>query len=187
MFERVSLVSRQVNPGAVLGAVVVSWTLVSLAVAGLAAATAASAAWPTCRPWSSPATRYDLHLRICGPTKVIPNRDYDYSVVVTNLGRSVEYSSGTFGPTHRGITISVVHYDPLTRSSIRFRPGPEINPTMRTSVVTLKQLKRRQSFRFGITLPFRRHADPTGSNFVVFVRSLRPNETQDATEDVVYR
>ena len=187
MFEAVRLVSRQVNPSAVLGALVILWTLVSLAVAGLAPAAAASAAWPTCRPSSNAATRYDLQIRICGPTRVIPNRDYDYTVVVTNLGRFAEYSSDTFGPTHRGITISVIHYDTLTRSSIRFRPGPEINPTMRTSVVKLKQLKRRQSFRFGITLPFRRHADPTGSNFVVVVRSLRPNETRDLYKDVVYR
>jgi hypothetical protein len=73
--------------------------------------TSSSAAPPIlhegCVPPAIGPDRYNLWVSACGPTYVVRNTNYTYGVVVKNFG----------GASFRRIELSVIHYDPITRSS----------------------------------------------------------------------
>jgi hypothetical protein len=129
---------------------------------GTAAPTAAPT-WPTCRAptyWPEE-LRTRLPVNVCGPSKVIPSVNYSYTVVLTNNSKA----------TYRRVKLSVIHYDPITRSSRPYRreARPVYSP-MYAAVWTLHDFKPAQTFRLGIRLPFLKHKDPKGSNFMVEAR-----------------
>jgi hypothetical protein len=141
--------------------------------------TSATAALPTivqgCVPPVIGPDRYRLWVSACGPTYVIRNTNYTYGVVIKNFGRT----------SFRKIELSVIHYDPITGSSIPYSRGAYNRSD--TAVWTLKKFKAGRFFRVNITLPFKQHNDPKGSNFVVEARGYGPSEHRDLTKDVIFK
>jgi len=124
-----------------------------------------------------PGDRGALFLNVCGPGEVIPGVNYEYVVVLTTKAR------------HRTIRLSVVFYDPITRSSIPYRR--ERNPIYNQSaaVWTIKSLKPGQVFRVSFRLPFKRHNDPKGSNLEIGAVAYGPRAgfpRDFITKDVVF-
>jgi len=143
--------------------------------------TGASAAFPTvkvegCKPPLIGPVRYSLWVSACGPAHVIRNTNYTYGVVVKNFGKA----------SLRKIKLSVIHYDPITRSSIRYRRAYRTDYREHAAVWTLHDFKPGRLFRVNITLPFKQHNDPKGSNFTVEARGYGPSEVRDRTKDVVF-
>lgn len=85
----------------------------------------------------------------------------------------------------RRVKLSVIHYDPIARSSRPYRrePSPVYRP-MYAAVWIVRDLKPAQTFRVGIRMPFLRHKDPRGSTFMVEARA--PGAGGDATKDVSF-
>jgi hypothetical protein len=110
----------------------------------------------------TPDDRGSLFLNVCGPGNVIRGVNYNYEVVLTTKA------------SHRTIKLSVVYYDPITRSSVPYRI--ERNPiyNQHAAVWTIKNLKPGQIFRVSIRLPFKQHRDPKASNFEVGVVAYGP-------------
>jgi len=176
-----------------------AWLLVpAMAVASALLAVGAAGAprtWPVCSATSGPLSiaelraarrvgdvRAKLWSHICGPTKVIPGRNYSFTVVVTNIS-----------DTHyRRLTLWVSHYLPLARASVAYRREDASNgdPRMQSAVWTLTNFKPGQSFRVSFTLPFTRHPDPKASNVEVdaFVGQVPayPTNLLGFTHDVVF-
>lgn len=139
-------------------------------------ASAAPRAWPPCSatsPYSlaglmeavkSGDMREKVWVHVCGPTSVIPGRDYSYTVVFTNISDT----------TYRRLKLSVSHYDPLTRASLPYRREAAANgdPVMQGAAWRVMNFKPGRSFRVSFTLLFKQHRDPVGSNFDV---ELGPN------------
>jgi hypothetical protein len=129
--------------------------------------------------------RYSLWVRACGPSHVVENRNYTYGAVVKNYGK------GTF----RKLKLSVLHFDPISRSSRPYRRERrgDLPPPMMASVWTLSSFKPGQFFRVSITLAFQaahRCAAPrclTGSNFTVEARGYNPNERVGLSKRVVFK
>jgi hypothetical protein len=103
---------------------------------------------------------------------VIRNTNYSYGVVVKNFGKR----------SFRRVKLTVIHQDPLTRSSSPYSHA--LRPDY--AVCTLYKFKPGQVFRVNITLPFRQHNDPRGSNFVIEVRGYGPAERGGLTKDVTF-
>jgi hypothetical protein len=144
---------------------------------GTAAPNTAST-WPSCSAptyWPEE-LRTRLPVNVCGPSRVIPSVNYSYTVVLRNNSKA----------TYRSVKLSVIHYDPITRSSRPFRreARPRFSP-MYAAVWTLRNFKPAQTFRLGIRLPFLKHKDPRGSNFMVESRA-RGAGVFGSTKDVVF-
>lgn len=127
---------------------------------------------PGCVPPLAKPERYNLWVGACGPTHVIRNTNYTYGVVVKNFGKR----------TFRRVRLTVTHQDPITRSSIPYSRA--LRPD--SAVWTLLRFRPGQLFRVNITLPFRQHNDPKGSNLMIQVRGYGPSEgggwmTKDVT------
>jgi hypothetical protein len=103
---------------------------------------------------------------------VIRNTNYTYGVVVKNFGKR----------SFRRLKVTVIHQDPITRSSLPY--SHRLRPDY--AVWTLRAFKPGQVFRVNITLPFRQHNDPKGSNLVIEVRAFGPSERGGLTKDVVF-
>ena len=89
-----------------------------------------------------------LFFNVCGPRDVTRDESYDYTVVLTNRGH---VSAGQ-------VKLSVFHYDPITRSSIRYRGSSgRVEFGMYEAVWTLGNLQPGRSFRVTITVSFRQH------------------------------
>jgi hypothetical protein len=56
-----------------------------------------------------------------------------------------------------------------------------------TAVWTLKNFKAGRFFRVNITLPFKQHNDPKGSNLEVEARGYGPWEHRNVTKDVIFK
>ena len=143
-------------------------------------ATAGPPGWPQCKvpvPFAAHELRQKLLVKVCGEQKVIPGRDYPYTVLLTNAGER----------TYRGLELTVTHYERLTGASRPYRRGDRaISPW--ESIWTVDQLRPAQTFRLGIRLPFLRHNDPKGSNFMVSVRARgQKNGTGLLTKDVYFK
>ena len=152
-----------------------AWLLVAAsAVASAlfgAGAAAAPTAWPVCPASAAESVaqlraevrsgdlRGKLWPHICGPRKVIPGKNYSFTVVVTNISDT----------SYRRLKLSVDHYDPFARASLPYRREAAASggPLMQGAVWTLKNFKPGRSFRVSFTLPFKQHNDPKGSNFEV--------------------
>jgi hypothetical protein len=121
--------------------------------------------------------RDKLWLKACGPMKVIRGTDYSYTVVLTNISKT----------TFRRVELAVIHYDPITRSSIPYRreARPEYAP-MYAAAWTLSKFKPGQSFRVGIRLPFEQHNNPKGSNIAIEARAQGPSDYTQLTKDVFF-
>jgi hypothetical protein len=146
-------------------------------VADVSLGTSASAAPRDLNPNCVPpdfVERGTLWVGFCGPTMVFRNTNYTFGVVVKNYGKM-----------RRKLELTVIHYDPITRSSIPYRRGAlplqygDLSQSM--AVWTLHNFKRGQFFRVNITLPFKQHADPKGSNFS-FGLNLA-----DESKDVIFK
>ncbi len=113
--------------------------------------------------------RSKLWGNVCGPKRVIPGRDYRFTVVVTNISDT----------NYRRLRLSVSHYEPLTRASLPSRQEPAANgdPLMQGTGWTLRNFKPGRSVRVSFTLRFKQHPDPKGSNFDVRLAA------QDAGDD----
>ena len=136
-----------------------------------AGAAAAPTAWPACPASATESVaqlraevrsgelRGKLWPHICGPRKVIPGKNYSFTVVVTNISDT----------SYRRLKLSVSHYDPITRASLPYRGEAAANgdPLMRGAVWMMKNFRAGRSFRVSFTLPFKRRPDPKGSNFEV--------------------
>jgi hypothetical protein len=151
--------------------------LPALPVLQVAFGTCASAA-PTvtilqgCHPPLIGPDRYNLWVGACGPKYVIRNTNYTYGVVVKNYGKR----------SFRRLKLTVIHEDPITRSSIPY--GHALRPDY--AVWTLHNFKPGQLLRVNITLPFKQHNDPKGSSFTVDVRGYGPSERGGLTKDVIF-
>jgi hypothetical protein len=153
---------------------------------GTTAAQPATTIVPDCKPpFIGPEWYTTLWVSACGPSHVIENRNYTYGAVVKNYGKR----------TFRKLKLSVIHYDPITRSSRPYRrelrreiggpPGsPHYPPPMMASVWTLDNFKPGQFFRVNITLPFKRRL--RGSYFVVEARGYSPHELVGLSKRVVF-
>ena len=158
--------------------------LATLPVLLILLGTSVSAAQPTttivpgCNPPFIGPERYSLWVSACGPSHVIENRNYTYGAVVKNYGKR----------TFRKLKLSVIHYDPITRSSRPYRREVrrDLPPLMYASVWTLNNFKPGQFFRVNITLPFKWHNDLRGSHFVVEARGYSPHERVGRSKDVVF-
>lgn len=152
--------------------------LTTLSVLLVALGTSASAATPTitfragCNPPLVGPERYSLWVGACGPSHVIRNTNYSYGVVVKNFGKR----------SFRRVKLTVIHQDPLTRSSSPYSHA--LRPD--DAVWTLTKFKPDQVFRVNITLPFRQHNDPKGSNLTIEVRGYGPSERGGLTKDVTF-
>lgn len=153
--------------------------------------TGVSAAQPTvtivpgCNPPFLGPERYSLWVSACGPSRVIENRNYTYGAVVKNYGKRA----------FRKLKLSLIHYDPITRSSRPYRreirrnsapPGSAYYPSpMYAAVWTLSNFKPGQFFRVNITLPFKWRL--RGSHFVVEARGYSPHEIVGLSKRVVFK
>ena len=117
-------------------------------------------------------SRSELFLNICGPGKVIRGVNYDYEVVLTSKA------------SHRAIKLTVIHEEPITRSSIPYSHG--LRPDY--AIWTIKNFKQGQIFRVSFRLSFRQHNDPKGSNFMVGARAYGPPTGQGGflSKDVTF-
>jgi hypothetical protein len=143
-----------------------------------AGAAAAPPSWPRCPPpqvWAVSELRQKLLVKVCGEQRVIPGVDYPYTVQVTNVDKR----------SYRGVTLTLSHYDPLTRASRPYRRGDRAIPPWE-AVWTLERLRPGQTFRVGIRLPFLRHNDPKGSNFTVGVGTRLAKNVGNLTKDVYF-
>jgi hypothetical protein len=132
----------------------------------------APSAWPTCAaPFGTPDRGIKVVLNICGPKYVIRGVNYNYTVVVANRGQT----------TYRRITLSVIHEDPITRSSIPYRSYRPDCATWR-----LAKVKPNKTLRVSFRLPFKQHGDPKGSNFTVDLRADRRSCVGGLTKDVTF-
>ena len=144
----------------------------------VALGTSASAApppdhYPGCDPPPVGPERYSLWVSACGPSRVIRNHNYTYGVVVKNFGKR----------SFRRLELTVIHQEPITRSSVPYSHA--LRPDY--AVWTLHKFKPGQLFRVNITLPFRQHNDPKGSNLVIGVRGYGPSERDGFfTKDVTF-
>jgi hypothetical protein len=100
------------------------------------------------------------------------NTNYTYGVVVKNFGNR----------SFRRVKLTVIHQDPITRSSLPYRHG--LRPDY--AVWTVNNFKSGQLFRVKVTLPFRQHNDPKGSNLTIEVRGYGPSERGGLTKDVTF-
>lgn len=156
-------------------------TLVLLVLLGGSAAAAPSVS-PGCQPPLLGPDRYSFWLNVCGPGRVIRNTQHTYEVVLKNFGRR----------NFRTVKLSVIHWEPISRSSIPSRRAIVRFGTARerAAIWTLHNFKPGRLFRVNITLPFKQHNDPKGSNLFVFARGLDPSvgrpEIQEATKDITF-
>lgn len=120
--------------------------------------------------------RAQLGLSVCGPTKVVPNGRYSYTVVLGNIKAT----------TFRTVSLSLMHYDPITQASRPFRhAGAWVDPLMSVAVFPpIRNFGPGQTFRISFTLVFKRHIDPKGLNFVVEARASGPRAVAERTYDV---
>jgi hypothetical protein len=138
---------------------------------------------PFLAPFLGP-EKYSLWVRACGPSHVVENRNYTYGAVVKNYGKM----------TFRKLKLSVLHYDPITRSSRPYRRERrgDLPPPMMASVWTLNNFKPGQFFRVNITLAFQAaHRCPaprclTQSHFTIEGRGYGPHEIVGRTKYVVF-
>lgn len=121
--------------------------------------------------------RHPLTVSVCGPKRVTPGVNYKYTVVLTNLSDL----------TYRRVKLSVVHADPITRSSIPYRRVYNVRYLRNAALWTMKNFKPGRSYRVEVTLPFNKHNDPGGSNFVVDARAVGPAAHTDFTKDVFFK
>lgn len=141
---------------------------------------AATSAWPACPAppvWLGDPSeiRVKLIVKACGPTRVIRGVPYSYTAQVTNIGRT----------TYRTVDLTVLHYDPIVRSSAPYRRQKPVEPYyMPGAVWTRKNFKPGQTLRVGIRLPFLQHKDPKGSNLVLVARARGPKHSGQSTKDV---
>lgn len=152
--------------------------LLSSALLLRAERTAAPTTWPPCpAPTFWPGElRTKLPVNACGPRKVIPSVNYSYTVVLTNNSKT----------SYRRVKLSLIHYDPITRSSRPYRrEASRVYSPMYAAVWTLHDLKPGQTFRVGIRLPFLKHSDPKGSNFMIEARA-RGAGGGPSTKDVFF-
>lgn len=132
----------------------------------------ASAAWPTCPvPLGAPERGIKVVLNICGPKYVTRGVNYNYTVVLANRGQA----------TYGRITLSVIHEDPITRSSIPYR---SYRPDC--AIWRLAKVKPDKTFRVSFRLPFKQHNDPKGSNLTVGLRADRRSCMGGLTKDVIF-
>ena len=128
---------------------------------------------PGCVPPPIGPERYHLWVGACGPAHVIRNVNYTYGLVVKNFGKR----------TFRKVKLTVIHEDPITRSSIPYSHG--LRPDY--AVWTLNKFQPGQLFHVNITLPFKQHNDPKGSNLTVAVRGYGPSDKgAGVTKDVTF-
>ena len=80
----------------------------------------------------------------------------------------------------------MIHYEPMTRSSLRYRSAAPRLDYSRTAVWTVNTFRPRQTFRVSFTLPFKQHNDPKGSNFLVEARVDGPDCASGVTKDVSF-
>ena len=143
---------------------------------------AAISAWPDCPAppvWRGDPSeiRMKLIVKACGPARVFRGAPYSYTTQVTNIGRT----------TYRTVELTVLHYDPIVRSSAPYRRQKPVSPYyMRGAVWTRKNFKPGQTLRVGIRLPFLQHNDPNGSNLVLLARARGPKHSGEGTKDVYF-
>ncbi len=143
-------------------------------------APASPTAWPRCQAPTYPGlgTRQKLGVHICGPSRVVRGKNYSYTVVLAN-----------FIPVrYRKITLSVIHHDPITRSSIPYRRVYNYVYGEKAAVWTLRNFKARpHTFRVSFMLPFKQHDDKKGSNLIVDARGYGPSAVVGGlTHDVFF-
>ena len=97
--------------------------------------------------------------------------NYNYAVVLANRGQA----------TYGRITLSVIHEDPITRSSIPYR---SYRPDC--AIWRLAKFKPDKTFRVSFRLPFKQHNDPKGSNLTVGLRADRRSCMGGLTKDVIF-
>jgi hypothetical protein len=134
------------------GAIVVSLLLASAVLLWSGAIGAAAAPIATGCPASVRAadrgSRGFLSFTVCGPRDVSPSKNYDYTVVLTNGGH---VGTGK-------VKLSVFHYDPIIRSSVRYRESSDrVDYGMYEADWTLGNLAPSRSFRVTITVSFGQH------------------------------
>ena len=98
-------------------------------------ASASPTAWPQCRAPIYPGlgTRQKLGVHICGPSRVVRGKNYSYTLVLES-----------FIPVrYRKVELSVIHYDPITRSSIPYRRVYNYDYGDNAAVWTLRNFKAR--------------------------------------------
>jgi len=116
--------------------------------------------------------RSTLWVGACGRSRVIRNTKYTYGVVVKNYGKK----------SFRKVKLTVIHQDPIARSSVPYRLA--LRPDY--AVWTLHRFKPGRLFRVNITLAFRQHNDPKGSNLVIDARGYGPGAHAGITYDVTF-
>lgn len=148
-----------------------AWSRLQIAlvviVVGLMLAAAATATYVAIRDSKPGPVRYSFEATVSGPTHVVRNTQHTYEVAVKNYGKK------TFGT----VELSVLHWEPISRSSKPYRRKTVSVGTTRerAAIWTMHNFKPGRSFRVYITLPFKQHNDPIGSNLEVWVRGLRPS------------
>jgi hypothetical protein len=126
-----------------------------------------------------PDGRQKLAVNVCGPTKVTPGTSYSYTVVLANIKAT----------SFRTVKLSVIHYDPITRSSLPYSRRVYMpDPLMSVAVFkTIRDFKPGRTFRVSFRLPFKKHNDPKGSNFMVEARGYGPRAVSGRTYDVWWK
>ena len=162
------------------------WSRLQIAVVvivvGLMLAAAATATYVATRDSRPGPVRYSFEATVSGPTHVVRNTQHTYAVALKNYGKK----------TFRTVKLSVLHWEPISRSSIPYRRETVSVGTAqeRAAIWTLHNFRPGGYFRVNITLPFKQHNDPIGSNLIVLVRGLRPSfgrpENQDGTTDITF-
>jgi hypothetical protein len=120
--------------------------------------------------------RQFLFFNICGPRDVTRNKNYDYTIVLTNGGHA---DTGK-------VKLALSHYDPITRSSIPYHQVPGgVQVQMHEADWALANLQSGRSFRVTITLSFRQ----SGKNSLFTVKAVgqRPGAVGGMKKDVFFK
>jgi len=134
--------------GAIVVLVLLASTVLLVSVANAAAGPMGKAGCPASVGTAETGSRGFLSFTVCGPRDVTPTKNYDYTVVLTNNGH---VNTGK-------VKLSVFHYDPISRSSVRYRESSSrVDYGMYEADWTLGNLAPGRSFRVTITVSFGQH------------------------------